>query len=289
MNRSLDIKLEEAFFGLQGNIDNALIISHLQSEDKEVNIYLIAKQPREDVYFGILETEFIDKKQIAGIPLVNIEALDVREVFMTPFWSKPYIEQNLKKFNNMNLEGIFNEDKEFREKIIFLHYAKSENYIAAKKDDLLFALGFSKGLDSIPICVSTTQSVKSYSMNAAGEIIYDYNSGFLGLPTYLNIVNLFPLLSQYCFGAKDCVEILRKMKESKNGQLLAFGDSLMRRASPDKLDELVNILNMPESNPEIENLEKSPNKDILVLNQRAYDKFYKKLITEEVLAPYINK
>jgi hypothetical protein len=44
MMGELDYKLEEAFGRLKENIENALIIVHLQSDDKEVNIYLIAKR-----------------------------------------------------------------------------------------------------------------------------------------------------------------------------------------------------------------------------------------------------
>jgi hypothetical protein len=100
---NLNERLEQAFENLQSNIDNALIIAHLQSDDKEVNIYLIAKQPDKKLYFGILETPYIDKKQIAGIPLSNIEVLEVNEVPLTPFWSKPYIESNIKKIERMNI------------------------------------------------------------------------------------------------------------------------------------------------------------------------------------------
>jgi hypothetical protein len=283
MMGELDYKLEEAFGRLKENIENALIIVHLQSDDKEVNIYLIAKQPNEDIYYGILETEFITKKQIAGIPLSNIIAADVKEVSVKPFWSKTYIEENIKKFKPLTIRELFLSNKDFREKIIFLHQKKSKDYLATKAQDLLFALDFSKGMDSIPICISTTKSVKSYSINNLNEITYNFNSGFLGVPKYLNIVELFPLLSEYCYLSKNNDELLNRMLESKNGQLLAFRESLIKKASTTKLNELVLLLNQPESNSEIKDIDGDVNKDIIVLNRMAYESIFKALITDEIL------
>jgi len=285
----LNKKLENAFEDLKKDTSNPLVIAQLQSDDKEVNLYLVAKDPNENMYYGILENEFVEERQLAGIPESNIRAMEVKEIPMTPFWCKPYIEQNIKRHNQMNLENIFKSNKVFREKIIFIHYAKSKNYIAAKSDDLLFALGFSKGIDSIPICISTTQSVKGYSTNENGEIEYEFGSGFLGLPTYLNIVELFPLLSKYCYKSMDSSELLLRMKDSKNGQLLAFRDTLIAKANPNKLNELVKLLNEPEANPDISGNENISNLDILVLNKGAYERIFKDLITEEILEPYRKK
>lgn len=176
---------------------------------------------------------------------------------------------------------------DFQKKIIYIHYAKSQNYISSKADDLLFALGFSKGMDSIPICVATTQSVKDYSINEAGEIAFVYNTGFLGLETFTNIVELFPLLSRHCYTPINNEDLIERISTSKNGQLLAFGKNLNAKASPDKINELVKVLNEPESNPEIGNFEfNTINKDILVLNREAYERIFQALITEEVLVPY---
>ncbi len=187
----------------------------------------------------------------------------------------------------MNIKQLFYSDKDFQEKIIYIHYAKSQNYIASKADDLLFALGFSAGIDSIPICVSTTQSVKDYSISESGDITFSFNSGFLGLETYTNIVELFPLLSKHCYKPLSNTDLIEKMLNSKNGQLLAFRKNLLEKSSPEKLNELVEVLNKPESNPGISNLENETiNKDIIVLNKEAYEKIFKNLITEEVLAPY---
>jgi len=288
----LNRKLENAFENLKSDIQNPLVIAHLQSDDKEVDLYLIAKHPVEDQYFGILETEFTDKKQITQIPLENIIALEVSEIAMKPFRAKNYIENNIKADTSKNMKELFLEDKIFRENIIFIHYAKSKNYIAGKADDILMALGFSKGMDSILMAISTTQEVENYSIDDSGKINFSYKSGFLGLPSYLNIITLFPHLSKHCFQPKNRENLLRMMENSENGQLLAFGQSLREKTNPNKIDELVSILNKPESNPNIQEIDidaKNADKNILAINPFAYQNIFKKYITEEVLEPYKRK
>lgn len=97
ISSQLKSKLEAAFEDLKKDMQNPLVITHLKSQDGEVNIYLIAKDPNKEVYYGILETEFTAKRQIAGIPLANIRAMDVDEVPLKPFRAKRYIESGLKE------------------------------------------------------------------------------------------------------------------------------------------------------------------------------------------------
>lgn len=148
ITKELDQKLEDAFENLKANIQNPLVISHLQSDDKEFNIYLIAKDPSTELYYGILETKFIDKRQIAGIPRSNILGIDIKEKPMIPFRAKSYLETGIIERGN-SLSCLFIEDREFQEKIMQIHYFKSEDYIYLNKDDLLYSLGFSKGMDSV--------------------------------------------------------------------------------------------------------------------------------------------
>ena len=66
----------------------------------------------------------------------------------------------------MNLKELFINDKEFQKKIIFIHFAKSEDYIASKADDLLYALDFSRGgvNDDAAPAVSCSSSSGLYSL-----------------------------------------------------------------------------------------------------------------------------
>lgn len=96
---SLDLnkRLENAFEDLKEDTTNPLVIAHLQSSDKKANVYLVAKDPNDKMYYGILETEFTDKRQLMGIPESNIRAIEVREVSMKPFGAKKYIEEGIKE------------------------------------------------------------------------------------------------------------------------------------------------------------------------------------------------
>lgn len=96
ISRELKDKLENAFEDLKKDTKNPLVIAHLQSQDEEVDIYLIAKDPNEEMYYGIMENEFVPERQIAGIPLSNIKAMEVEEVPMRPFRAKAYIESGIK-------------------------------------------------------------------------------------------------------------------------------------------------------------------------------------------------
>ncbi len=93
----LNKKLELAFEDLKLNQTNPLVITQLQSKDKLTNFYIIAKLPDSDLYYGILENEFTQQKIIEGVPLVNFEPLDLREVEMTPFRTQEYIINGVKK------------------------------------------------------------------------------------------------------------------------------------------------------------------------------------------------
>jgi len=95
----LKAKLERAFEDLKKDNKNPLVIAHLKDKDEEVNIYLIAKDPNEEMYYGILENKFVTQRQITGIPLSNIKAMEVEEVPMIPFRAKPYIENGVKLQN----------------------------------------------------------------------------------------------------------------------------------------------------------------------------------------------
>jgi hypothetical protein len=90
-------QLEFAFIDLMASTENPLVIAHLQSNDKQANVYLVAKNPNEKLYYGIVETEFVKNRKLTVIPESNILTLDVKQVSMTPFRTKKYIEQGIKE------------------------------------------------------------------------------------------------------------------------------------------------------------------------------------------------
>mgnify|MGYP000933218791 CR=1 FL=1 len=96
---SLEMKkdLELAFEYFVDNIDSPYIISQIQYKDDESsNVYLIAKEPSKDTYYGIMEGPYISKKQIASFPEVNITHSLFKEVAIKPFLARPFIESGVK-------------------------------------------------------------------------------------------------------------------------------------------------------------------------------------------------
>lgn len=285
ISKELREKLEKAFDGLKNDIINPLIIGHLESIDKKENIYLIAKNPEEDLYYGIIENEFITEKKIAGIPYANIQNMEYIEKSINPFRARDFIE------NKNEFKRFFENDKIFQKHIIFFHLSKNENYIISVKNEILKNLKFTLGMKGIPIIISLTKKVIKHEF-VDDEIKFTYEEGFLGLNPTISIVDLFPLLSKYCYKPQNGNHLLTLMQNSNNGQLLEFFQKIRENSAEENINELVILLNKPESNPNIQesdiNIE-SMDKNILVLNYGAYTNIFKKYITNDILAPYRRK
>ena len=88
----LKTKLESAFEQLKTDIKNPWVIALLKYPKAGEQIYLIAKDPSEETYYGIMEGQFSPGKQIFAIPLSNITCVEFCEVNINPFRAKPYLE-----------------------------------------------------------------------------------------------------------------------------------------------------------------------------------------------------
>jgi len=193
--------------------------------------------------------------------------------------------------NSKLLEDIFFNDEEFQFNIVFIHHFKSKDYIALKSDDLKYNLNFSKGLDGL-LFAFNCESVSEYKILDNGEIEFKYKTGFLALPAYTHVIELFPLLSIYCYQSNSFSDLLNKITKSKNAQLIKFGEVLKSKVNLDKVKELISLLNLQESNPniDIDNLDMSKlNKNVLVLNPSIYELLYKKIVTKEFENEIIEK
>jgi hypothetical protein len=96
ISKTLKRSLEGYFEGLKANRDNSLVIAQLQNSEEGLNLYLIAKDPDSETYYGILDIGSDENKRIMAIPMSNIEAMEVREVSVTPFRVKSFIESGIK-------------------------------------------------------------------------------------------------------------------------------------------------------------------------------------------------
>lgn len=193
--------------------------------------------------------------------------------------------------NSKLLEDIFFNDEEFQFNIVFIHHFKSKDYIALKCDDLKYNLNFSKGLDGLLVAFNC-ESVSEYKILDNGEIEFKYKTGYLGFPAYTHIIELFPLLSIYCYQSNNFGDLLNKITQSRNAQLIKFGEILKSNVNLDKVKELISLLNLQESNPniDIDNLDMSKlNKNVLVLNHSIYELLYKKIVTKEFENEIIEK
>ena len=92
ISEELKIRLENAFEALKTNIDNPWVIALIKYPIAGEQIYLVAKDPSEESYYGIPEGQYSDGKQIFEIPTSNITCIEFTEVKIKPFRAKPYIE-----------------------------------------------------------------------------------------------------------------------------------------------------------------------------------------------------
>ncbi len=96
---ALNTKLEAAYEDWKNGNTNPFVIAHLKDKDDKVNIYLIAKEPEEEIYFGIIENEVIPQRQITDILLSDIKAMEAEAIPMKPFRAEPYIENGIKEYS----------------------------------------------------------------------------------------------------------------------------------------------------------------------------------------------
>lgn len=81
------------------------VFAQLRNEKEDVNVYLIAKKPDEDIFYCILESPEIKRKTIA-LSLANIIALEVWDIPVKPFKSKYYIQTGKKELNDFSSRQI---------------------------------------------------------------------------------------------------------------------------------------------------------------------------------------
>lgn len=257
------------------DINEMDVIGHFQSQDKEANLYVVAKDS-ENLY-GVLES-INEPKKPGGFPISILENLGLMEKFTLPFNCGTYLRNGERLYKAVDLKYHFLLDLTFQQRIIEINVHKSENYIAQHADDFLLSLGFSKGLKSIPIAIKTTNLVAKHKVSDKGEYQFETITGFLGLPRYLNIITLMPLLSKHCYQANDIDNLFKKIYDSDNSQLLCFASTLKNRCDNEVINELVTFVNRQEINPNITefNIDLSKLKKLtLSLNKFAYDNIFK--------------
>jgi hypothetical protein len=92
ISRELISKLEDAFEAFKKDVKNPWVIALLKYPKAGEQIYLIAKDPSKETYYGIMEGQFSPGKQIIAIPISNITCVEFCEVKINPFRARPYLE-----------------------------------------------------------------------------------------------------------------------------------------------------------------------------------------------------
>jgi uncharacterized protein (TIGR02145 family) len=95
ISQELKNRLQVAFESLKADTKNPLVIALLKHPKDGEQIYLIAKDPTEETYYGIMEGQFSSGKEIFAIPLSNITCIEFCEVSITPFRAKPYLDNGI--------------------------------------------------------------------------------------------------------------------------------------------------------------------------------------------------
>lgn len=287
-SQDLIISLENAYENLKKNTKNPLIIAHFRTKDKLQNLYLIAKDPHENTYFGVIDNQFVFDKQITAIPFENIHNF---EYLQQPFTETHYQELFEQQITPEPIKAFFENDKKFQMDTIFLHYGKSKNYKENYSHAFLEALNLSKGFDGLKLAFELTKKVKNYE-NVDGEDVFTYSKNMFGLENFINIIDFLPLLTKFCFGCKDKEHLFHLLSISKDGQLIEFKNRLEIYNNEKTIVELVELLNKVELSPYITEKKLDQvkfNKDLLILNSYAYENIFKKYLTEEMISPYRKK
>lgn len=72
-------------------------IAHLKNEIKKINIYLVAKDPNQDLFFGVIEDENDNSKKLQPIPLKTIREIDMSRIPMKKFDVSTYLKSGVKE------------------------------------------------------------------------------------------------------------------------------------------------------------------------------------------------
>ncbi|WZL89993.1 hypothetical protein VS868_04405 [Salinimicrobium sp. 3283s] len=101
----LEKALGHLYYNYQDKRVDPFIFSQLRNEKDNVNVYLIAKNPNEDLFYGIIESPTIKRKLIT-LPLANIVSLDVWEIPVKPFNANYYVKEGIKDCNDISIRHI---------------------------------------------------------------------------------------------------------------------------------------------------------------------------------------
>ena len=72
-------------------------IAQLRNENKKINIYLVAKDPNQDLFFGVIEDENDNSKKLQPIPLKTIREIDTSRIPMKKFDVDTYLKSGVKE------------------------------------------------------------------------------------------------------------------------------------------------------------------------------------------------
>ena len=96
ISSKLNAELESAFTDFKKNRLKEKVIAQLVNKEDGISLYMLAKDPSSDRYYGILESPTSGSVPIFGISGSGIEVLNLTEVPMVPFKAIRYLADGTK-------------------------------------------------------------------------------------------------------------------------------------------------------------------------------------------------
>lgn len=279
-------KLEEAFSFIieekkqKGVIDNPLVISYLTNKDYSIKVYLIAKNPNDNIFYGLIDSNLLPMERIiAGIPANNLEGLGLYECAFRPFRLKRFIKENIIEYNNEDIVKHFLFMNPQLEKLInYIYHKPNEELISMENSTLLSYLRYKEEIKVLPIMFMVTNAIGIIGKDAAGNYLFKYKMlDFVGLEEAANPIELMEQLIIHCYGIKDSEDFFHKAYSSNNPLLIHFAQNVKNRHL-NHVHEIVGLLNMKELNPDIsynDIIYGKTNPNLLVLNKFSYSGLFR--------------
>ena len=260
-----------------GSISNPLVISQLQSKDGN-NAYLIAKNPEEDLFYGILESPHINmNKKVNGFPSVNLEALELFEISFRPFRLKKYLTEGVKEYIKDDIIWhYFFMNPQFKKDIIDIMHSTFENRGKFKS-----YLIFDKQIQFLPIIFSRTLHATKILGMENNKFIFEFEESIIGFPIPVDTYTLMQKLITHCYGVQTSDEFINKVHASKDPLLIHLSQVIEENFNNNFI-EIIKLMQRPELNPRITINDIIYGKTIstlLVFNQYAYDNIFKNYIS----------
>lgn len=266
----------------KGKIENPLVIAQLQDSNGYANAYLIAKDPSKDLFYGVLESKTIlSEKIIAGIPLSNLQAIELREISFRPFRLKKYLNEGIKEYIKEDIiRHYLFMNPQLEIDLKYVRYLKDDDYLFTEEGRIISNLIINKDIKSLPIVIMRTLKAIEIIGKKDDKYLFTFEEGIPGLPNPTEVLPLMEQLISNCYGVKTVEEFFSKSYHSNNPLLIHFTE-ILKYEFNDSIVEILSLMVRPELNPNLSIDDIVYGKtmaELLLFNQFACDNHFKKYL-----------